>query len=264
MKKLIKRLKNFIFVTRGITDKPFDSSAVISDLFLIRNNVTWATEFELLNIRGLIEGDNTVAESDTADFWFFDRLGQKLGQVQIQLNKVGRQTVKFRDILIGSLENTQTFAVFHNQTVPWLPTEGGFLADRGYTGYEYMNNGLKGYVHGNLDSVARSVNKIEMLGRSGPFNRAYTVQHELTGPATYEFYFTNPTNRNQALKALVKTNGRSFTKLGVIKLMPRGSGLFKVEVDENETKRFQMKSRLFLGRPVVFRTTKESMDVFHG
>ena len=264
MKNFFKRLKYFLFVPHGITAEPKSSDAVISDLFLIRNDAQWKTEFELLNIRGLIEGDNTVLQNDTSDFWFFDETGEKLGEERIELLGVGRQTVKLRDLLTGPSERAKTFAVFHNQTVPWLASEKSFLADRGYAGFEFSNIGLKGYVHGNLDSIARSANHIEMLGKAGLLNRAYTVQHRLTGPSTYEFFFTNPTNKTQTLKALVKTNDGRFAKLGTMKLKPRGSGQFTVKVDENETKRFQMKSRLFLGRPVVFRTTHGSMDVFHG
>ena len=264
MRSFFRRLKYFLFVPRGITAEPKNPDSVISDLFLIRNDSNWKTEFELLNIRGLIEGDNAVLENDTSNFWFFDEVGRKLGEKCIELLGVGRQTVKLRDLLTGPLEQARTFAVFHNQTVPWLALERSFLADRGYAGFEFSNIGLKGYVHGNLDSIARSANHIEMLGKSGIPIRAYTVQHQLTGPATYEFFFTNPTNKTQNLKALVKTGGGRFIKLGTMKLKPRGSGQFTVKVDENETKRFQMKSRLFLGRPVVFRTTHESMDVFHG
>ena len=264
MKNFFRRLKYFLFVPHGITAEPKSSDAVISDLFLIRNDSQWKTEFELLNIRGLIEGDNTVLQNDTSDFWFFDETGEKLGEERIGLLGVGRQTVKLRDLLTGPSERAKTFAVFHNQTVPWLASEKSFLADRGYAGFEFSNIGLKGYVHGNLDAVALVKGKVEPLGNSGLISRYYTVQHCLRGPAKYEFVFTNPTSKNIKIIPNISLNQKKWETKESFTMNSLGSHTFTVDIKNNEKAIVRFKSRLYLGRPVVFRIADNYMDVFHG
>jgi hypothetical protein len=45
---------------------------------------------------------------------------------------------------------------------------------------------------------------------------------------------------------------------------PLGSHTFTVDINENEKAYVRFKSKLYLGRPVVFRISNDSMDVFHG
>ena len=53
-----RKLKFGVFIPRKITLRPKNSKAVISDLFPIKNDLDWKTEFELLNVPGLINGNN--------------------------------------------------------------------------------------------------------------------------------------------------------------------------------------------------------------
>ena len=264
MKKIFRKAKFATFIPKGITKIPTSKKAVISDLFLLRNDLNWKTEFELLNVRGLIEGNNKVQPGDEATFWFFDRDGIKIGEQQIAIPDVGRFTIKFADFVDAKFRNAKTFAVFHTKVPSVDILDRSYLAERGYTGYEYFGLGLKGYVHGNLDAVALADNKLEMLGNAGLMQRRYTVQHELTGPAEYEFFFTNPTARSQRIVGYTRAASGKFTRIGKLNLKSRGSGKFQVKVAAGETSRFQIKSRLYLGRPVVFRVADQTMDVFHG
>ena len=43
-----------------------------------------------------------------------------------------------------------------------------------------------------------------------------------------------------------------------------GSHTYTVDIEENEKAYVRFKSKLYLGRPVVFRISNDSMDVFHG
>jgi hypothetical protein len=264
MKRFFRKAKFAIFVPKGITKVPTSEKAVISDLFLLRNDLNWKTEFELLNVRGLIEGNNKVQPGDEATIWFFDEDGIKVGEKQIVIPDVGRFTIKFAEFVDAKFRSAKTFAVFHTKVPSVEVLERSYLAERGYTGYEYLGVGLKGYVHGNLDAAALADNKLEMLGNAGLLRRRYTVQHELTGPAEYEFFFTNPTPKAQKIVGYTRAVNGKFTKFGKLKLKSRGSGKFQVKVPAGETSRFQIKSRLYLGRPVVFRVADQTMDVFHG
>lgn len=130
-------------------------------------------------------------------------------------------------------------------------------------GYEYKNLGTKSYVHGNLDAVALSTNGVEALGFSGVFIRNYTVQHLLTGDAKYEFAFTNPTKKSQKISMEISFKSNKWKKSTMLVLKPFGAGIIKV-TEPGQTCVVRFKSKLYLGRPVVFRTTNLSMDVFHG
>ena len=198
-----RKLKFGVFIPRKITLRPKNSKAVISDLFPIRNDSDWKTEFELLNVPGLINGNNNTNLGQLVTLYFFSSDGNLLGNKHVVMNRTGRQTIKLSEILSNGLSDAKTFALFHNYDDNSLLNDGSFLAERGYTGYEYKNSGVKGYVHGNLDAVALSGSQVAPLGNSGLIPRTYTVQHQLLGPAKYDFVFTNPTSRGIVIKPLL-------------------------------------------------------------
>ena len=263
--RVARRLKFLIFIPRGITKKPRSSTAVISDLFLIRGGNDWNTEFELLNIRGIVEGDNRITD-ETAKFVFFDPDGREVSRRDINLPAQGRTTIKLSE-LFGE-RDLGTFSIFHSKTVSWLSNQNGYLADRGYTGYEYKGLQVKGYVHGNLDATALDKNDFEMLGQSGFVPRTYNLQHVLRGPATYQFAFVNPTKKKVKLKARVSgLSGEKFNKheKHSLELNSRASRIVSTTLKDGETAKLSVRSRLYMmGRPVVFRVADQTMDVFHG
>jgi len=260
-----RKIKFGFFISRKVTRNPSKPDAVISDLFPIKNDSDWKTEFELLNVSGLISGDNRQDTSQhVVIIYFFDKNGVQLGTRQIYMNKVGRQTIKLSEILIGNLLNAKTFALFHQNTKKSLGLSGSYLAERGYTGYEHMSIGMKGYVHGNLDAVALSNNIIEPLGNSGVIYRKYTVQHKLVGPATYEFVFTNPTSRTVKITPELAWGTDDWVTHSSFKIPSLGTRSFTTELNKENNGKIRFNSRLYLGRPVVFRISNYSMDVFHG
>jgi len=260
-----RKLKFGVFIPRKITLRPKNSKAIISDLFPIRNDVDWKTEFELLNVPGLIKGNNNNTNiNHSVTLYFFDDNGNLLGNKHFVMNSAGRQTIKLSEILNSGLSSSKTFALFHNYEENILLSDGSFLAERGYTGYEYKNSGVKGYVHGNLDAVALSDSQVTPLGNSGLIPRTYTVQHQLLGPAKYDFVFTNPTSRGIVIKPLlsgIENNWIAQKSFGIPSL---GTRSFTVNLEKEDSYKIKFKSRLYLGRPVVFRIFNQSMDVFHG
>lgn len=259
-----RKLKLLLFIGKSLTKAPWDKSAVISDLFPIKQDINWRTEFELLNVAGLIHGDNNQEGTYSVKIYFFDVKGRLLGSQAIQMENVGRQTVRLADFVSSTFKDASTFSIFHPTIVSKSEMAGSYLAERGYCGYEYNNLGVKGYVHGNLDAVALVGNKVKAVGKSGLISRNYTVQHCLRGPATYQFVFTNPTSRKLRTTPSISYTPRKWSTGKSFSMNSLGSYTYVLDVKENEKAYVRFKSRLCLGRPVVFRIANNSMDVFHG
>ena len=262
--KAKRRLKFALFIGTRLTKAPADNLAVVSDLFPIKQGSNWKTEFEFLNVAGLISGDNNQKELYSAKIYFFDAMGKFLGLRTIQMENIGRKTLKLSEFLTGDLVSAKTFAVFHPNVANKFDMAGSYLAERGYGGYEYKNLGVKGYVHGNLDAVALTKDKIKLLGNSGLIPRFYTVQHNLTGPSTYEFVFTNPTARKIKITPSISHSPNTWSKAESLQIPSLGTHTYTIDVKAPERTYVRFKSRLYLARPVVFRISNNSMDVFHG
>jgi hypothetical protein len=262
--KVKRRLKFAIFIGKNLTKVPSDKSAVISDLFPIKTNSDWKTEFELLNVAGLIIGDNVLNKKYSVDFYFFSASGKLLGIRSVELKNIGRQTTSLATYLDHELQDAKTFAVFHPNLQDDFDMAGSYLAERGYAGYEFKNLGVKGYVHGNLDAVALSKGSIEPLGQTSLISRFYTVQHCLTGPSKYEFVFTNPTSRKIKITPYISYSPNKWSKCESFQIASLGTYTHSVTVNDSERAYVRFKSRLSLARPVVFRIANDSMDVFHG
>ena len=262
--KVKRRLKFSLFIGKRLTKAPADNLAVVSDLFPIKQDLNWKTEFEFLNVAGLISGDNNQNELYFAKIYFFAAMGKFLGLRTIQMESIGRKTLKLSELLTGELVSAKTFAVFHPNVANKFDMAGSYLAERGYGGYEYNNLGVKGYVHGNLDAVALTNDKVKPLGNFGLIPRFYTVQHSLTGPSTYEFVFTNPTARKIKITPSISHSPNTWSKAESFQIPSLGTHTYTVEVKATERTYVRFKSRLYLARPVVFRISNNSMDVFHG
>ncbi len=264
LKSLKRKVRYAIFIPRRITKTPKISESVISDLFCLRFDSDWKTYFELLNIEGLISGDTSSNFTTQAEFVFFDSDGNNLGSKIEEVGKFGRQTVMLDESFMPRIKEASSFSVFHRKPDMQLDLNGSYLAERGYTGYKKSDSAIRGYVHGNLDAVAKSDKGIEMLGNQGVIRRSYQVQHPLRGPARYEFFLTNPSKQSSRITIQTKALDGKWTKLDQFKLNPRGSKLWVVEKSSSEPSFIRVKSRLYLGRPVVFRIARRGIDVFHG
>jgi hypothetical protein len=265
-KKLIakfgRKVKFGLNIPLKVFKKPSDKESVTSDLFPVRNDENWSTEFEFLNLPGLIKGDISFAHK--AIFMFFDKSGNIVGEEEIEISGIGRKTIELTKLLTGDRKKAKAFAVFHKLDTHANNLGQSFMAERGYTGYKYKKIPTKGYVHGNLDAISYANGKIEKLGNYGIRKKIYRVQHLLTGPAEYDFIFTNPTNRKKVkIQPILETKGGKVN-LKPIVIPSLGSYSLNLVVQPNQNSQISFKSSLYLGRPVVFRTTHNSMDVFHG
>ena len=190
---LARKVRNFIFLGHGLTRVPKKNSKSVSDIFPIRKGEDWKTYFELLDVRNLINGKSTGG-LHKVQFFFHDNDGRYLGKKSLGIGSAARTTVDMADFA-ERYRDAASFSVFH-ESLDSKEFKDSFLAERGYTGYEFRNFSVRGYVHGNLDSLALNTDgSLQPLGKIGLFRRRYLVQHMMTGPAKYEFVITNPSRQ---------------------------------------------------------------------
>ena len=259
--KVRRKIKFGFNIPFKVFKKPKDKNSVTSDLFPIRNDENWSTEFEFLNLPGLIRGD--ISSNHKAKLVFFNKDGVELGRRDIEINGLGRRTLNLNDFMRDELEESSTFSVFHESNGTESDLGGSYMAERGYAGYKLRNAPIKGYVHGNLDAVSYSCGAIQKLGNFGFPKKTYFVQHLLTGPAQYDFVITNPTSKRITIEPIIEIN-ETVKVLSKYVIPSMGCHILKVDIQEKEIGQIQLKSYLYLGRPVVFRIANSSFDVFHG
>jgi hypothetical protein len=261
LSKVHRKIKFGINIPFKVFKKPKAQDAVTSDLFPIRNDENWSTEFEFLNLPGLIRGD--ISSNHKANLVFFNRDGVELGRRDIEISGLGRKTVDLRDLMKDGLEESSTFSVFHERSATEADLGGSYMAERGYAGYKFRDAPVKGYVHGNLDAVSYSSGAIQKLGNFGFPRKTYFVQHLLTGPAEYNFVITNPTSKKIKIEPKIEING-TIKVLSKHTIQSLGCHTFIVNIQDSEIGQIKFKSSLYLCRPVVFRIANNSFDVFHG
>ena len=259
-----RKAKYALWIPKKITRKPASKGAVISDLFPLRCDSQWQTHFELLNVSGLISGNNSSVQEKSALFVFFNHEGTKMGEKLVAIPSSGRSSIALDNAFDSSISKASSFAVFHEFSDQTLEIGESFLAERGYTGYSRSDSRIRGYVHGNFDSLAYKDGKIQSVGNKGLLPRYYTVQHPLRGPATYEFFLSNPTSRSVEVRVLHGVEGEGWNEVEGFKLNPRGSRIFRVEKKGDKPSFVRIRSKFYLGRPVVFRLAGGGFDVFHG
>ena len=264
LKKFIEKAKYSIWIPKNISSPPSLERATISDIFPLRHMNGWETHFELLDTRGLISGDNSNPNGRTAQLVFFDNAGSTLGEELIEIPRTGRKTVKLDSHFSSFVSNASAFAVFHGERDKSVNLEGSYLAERGYTGYSRIGCDIRGYVHGNIDAIASVSGKFQTIGNQGLLPRNYNVQHPLRGPATYEFFISNPTHRTALIKVLHGNTEGGWKETESFLLKSRGSKIFRIEKSDEEATFVRLRSHLYMCRPVVFRITQWGFDVFHG
>jgi hypothetical protein len=191
--KYFRKIKYAIFIPKRVTTNPGDSTAMTSDLFPIMRGVGWNTYFELLDLPSLIRGNYLVGKNHSATFYFFDELGNELGNTSISSRESPRYTLNINKIIMEKFPNAATFSVFHQGIDLPYEFSNSLAAERGYTGYHYSNLPAKGYIHGNLDAIALTSKGLRLIGNQGLISRKFNLQHLLRGKAKYILVFTNPT-----------------------------------------------------------------------
>ena len=248
-----------------ITKIPRNGS-IISDLFILRMEDKWETHFELLQLDSLFNPGNEVVQNEVI-FSFYSKEGEFLGEKKVVIPAKIKNTIIVnhvaRDI---DVSEDCLFAIFHSQKKQWINKFDSFIAERGYIGYENVNKGcIKGFVHGNLDAIARKTKKKkdQLLGNYSFFKKKYHLQHSLNGEYIYELYLVNPSSSKQTfIVTEIKDRIEKKTKIDI-----PSNGMYKYfkGVDKkNSRTNIIIETKLYLARPVVFKIMPSSFDVFHG
>lgn len=268
VKFLPKKITDFFRNKMSLANIPNQKRSVISDLFPFRIQNGWETHFELLNIPMLIDPLHQQNTAYKVKFMFFDESGNCFYEWEKEMKGCYRQTICLNNILDNkSISGYGTFSCFHVNYLTNLEEQGGFLAERGYTGY--ANNRyskVRGYVHGNLDALALDeTGGILCLGKSFMFRKnEYRLQHLLDGPANYELGFVNTSCSEEALSVEFWSVDNQLVKLEKKIIPSKGIAWIAHEIKANKPLRVIIHSKLNLPRPVVFRIENNSFDVFHG
>ena len=272
VKGLIKKIlpgfvKDYVLKRLSFLVVPSDLKSVVSDQFPFRNSKDWKTYFELLNLPALFDPMNLSAPYKTS-LIFFDADGKIIHKYETTQNNCERNTLAISKLL-SEVENceTGTFSCFHEYFPEWLQKEKGHLAERGYVGFQNTSiSNTKGYVHGNFDAIAKAQSgNLLSLGRSDWRKWQYRLQHELTGEAIYELALVNTTKRSQKIDITVIASASQETiDSSTLNIPSRGIRWYKLKVASGQRGRVLIDSNLNLARPVVFRSTENSFDVFHG
>ena len=258
-------LEFFSYKAVSITKIP-PPDAVISDLFVLRVEDEWETIFECLQFETLLNPSEKV-DLKTLIFCFYTKTGQFITERKVKLPKEIKTTININQLVEDlTLKEDGLFTIFHSQKKYWIRQYDSFLAERGYIGYANSRLGsIKGYVHGNLDAIARSdsMRTDLLLGNYSFFKKEYRLQHSLEPGNNYELYLVNPTSTKQRFNLVQKTNQKEDRI--IVDLPPMGLYKYVKTVDKNEDTTFIIiESKLYLARPVVFKIMPLSFDVFHG
>lgn len=265
--KHVTRLRRAVWTWRQpLTRLPSLPGLPVSDLFLWRKGAGWSTHFELIDVAGLFPPEAGQQER-AARLVFFDGAGKAIAERELALAPLRRQTIVIDTLLPDVQEGHGSFVVFHPHTPAAITGLGAFLAERGYVSYARQGARLRSYVHGNLDAVALDpASQVEHLAGPGFLSRAYHLQHQLTGPARYELAIVNPSSSVQTFRLEGAIGGRATDSsiAQEVQLQPRAAHLFPVLLNEGESARVTIRSRMVMARPLVFRIQNQGLDVFHG
>jgi len=241
---------------------PSSPAAVVSDLFIWRNNEDYKTSFELISLPSIFDSQSTIHADATIVINSSD--GVNVLELPISFPPYCRQTLRMQDLIPAGYGPYGTFSIFHSHTPSNIGSLGSFLCERGYVGYQYRDSSVHSYAHGNLDAVARLDDySTELLGSRSFRKRNFNLQCKLEPSAVYELALVNPVPHRQTVTFLTLLPSGAVMDSRSIILPPRGSYIFTLAPNEDNL-RLVIRSNLVMARPLVFKLSRGRADVFHG
>jgi hypothetical protein len=266
MPHIIKRLRRAIWTVRQpLTRIPMHLGMPVSDLFVWRYSPIWETYFDLTDIPGLFL-DHETEGGRHAILYFFDRLGRLVSEQYIELLPYRRHTLELSKFVANAGCDIGTFSVFHPHAPASVLDLGSYIAERGYISYCYQGAPLRSYVHGNLDAVALAPDgNLQMLGSTSLLKRQFRLQYAMHDESLYEFGIVNSTSRVQRVRFQMHSMGDDkVLDVQEAELKPRGIHVFEVFSQDMVPPLVTIDSHIVMARPLVFKTSNDQLDVFHG
>lgn len=237
----------------------------VSDLFIWRNNASWKTFFDLIDLNYIL--DPSGARNSTAIFCFYSSNGKFLGQHLHKFDCSPFERINLSYLLVDYQDEFGTFTVSHNSDVAYGGKFGSLISDRGYVSYSYGNQDFRNYVHGNLDAISYKPNgNPEMLMGSGILRKSFNLQYVFDSKLKYELVCVNATNTQQRIKFTLLSSGFIKEYSADIVVSPLGLGFLKLPENIVSVERYRVSidSCLAMARPVVFQLSNNAINVFHG
>ena len=267
----ITKLTNFLrrakrapwILGQRLVRAPSNIDSSVSDLFIWISDDDWKTFFELIGICGLFED-----KPSKALLYLYDKNGNTLGIHSFELDTHKKTTINISKLLPSNSGDFGTFSIFHMSSPRSITQYESFIAERGYTGYQYKSSTLLSFVHGNHDAIAynRKSEKTELLGSSSLFKRDFNLQYLLEPEHKYFIGIVNNSNFEKNIKLSVVKNKNLYGTLyyNEFVIKPNGIHFAFVQLKSGQKGRVVINSKLIMARPIIIRIKGNNMDVFHG
>lgn len=267
IKLLVKFKKFFHSCGLSLVKQTTTQYAPISDLFLWRSSDEWETYFDLMNIRKIINPLHVDSCPEAATLIFFSRFGKCLGQVLLDLPKIGPRLVNISELAKEyTSDEAGTFAVFHAAPSRALAEAlKSNITDRGYVSYKFKGCALRRYVHGNLDAVALvEGGGVEYLMSSSFLKKEYRLQVLMEKNKRYQLALVNASTTLKKFR--VDAFDFLLQKTFLVKKFEVQSGGFElIDFCPKSNQYLTITSELIMARPLVFEYhTEDYVDLYHG
>jgi len=241
--------------------KPYDSSSVVSDLFVWRSDESWDTRFQLFNISSFLFSEERFYEE--CELVFFDNNGIKIKREMLSLAPFELKTFQISSFLGEA--GLGTFAIFHHTAASAkLKDKKCHLTERGYVGYHRRGENLVSFCHGNLQALSKTRNSSISSVVGTVKSTTYKPQLILSDCTDIELIYTNPTFRKQPIYLNFFDRESRLIKKHEMKINPLGVQSFILQNTERLIHTFENIGKIVLWRPIIFKYYNSHFDVMHG
>ncbi|MBF0251429.1 MAG: hypothetical protein HQL35_12465, partial [Alphaproteobacteria bacterium] len=247
-----------------INIRPASKDAGVSDMFPWRNDEVWDTRFDITNTASLVFSD--AAPEDTITLVLFAMGGRELARHTFALAPFEVRPIVIGDYLPEGAGPAGTFSVFHSApaVASRLRATGTHLAERGYLSFKRKQDDLWSSVHGNLHALSMSPSGT-MDYAHGRLDKVlpYRIQCRFDDCRRFEMTFTNPSPEEREMEVILFDVNR--TKIGrqVLKIAPRGLGLFTWDNQEASCAMVEGRGSMFYWRPAIFKHYDTHFNILH-
>jgi len=234
----------------------------VSDFFIFRLD-GYETVFIAENNLALLTGEHIQC---THSFNFFDKKGIPCGVSEVEDSKFSFRFEINKDIT--SSEEVGSFTHHTKYPDEILEKYAELLSDisfqhRGYTGFRKSKAFGYSYMHGNFGGLYfNKKNQIKSLARLRS-KHIFTPQLVIKSDYSYDFLFSNPTNKSVVIKFfLVKNNSLENLEEALLPPFATYKTTLSNESIPNNCN-ISWETNFPIGRCVIFEYNKIYFDVFH-
>ncbi len=254
-----------IFLNEELAElKPLLKDAVISDLFVWRKDNQWNTNFKLFNISSFLFPEDNVSEE--CEIHIFGADGKFLQKYNYTLEPFALKNLDFAELINSVDIKSGTFCVFHFSTViKKFSQKGSHLTERGYIAYSYIDQSIRNFCHGNLQSVSKSRNgRVQSVVGLAKHPLAYHPQMIFSDCDSFELAYTNPSKYIQNVTINFYDKDIKEYKCLEVAIQPFGVEIIRVSNKDRQIHTLSSWGKIVMWRPIIFKYFESYFDVLHG